>query len=211
MSLIQRTRRIASATIMGAGIIALTSCGASVDYDIEVKDENRVTAQINAGFPEDKGTETEIGEQLDRFIENMNQGEKPQRSNLEISDYKENGVVGKTFTIEDMDKNDYSQVLDMEVIKEDGKYIATVKNNGDAGLVFSSLSYDIKMPGKIITTSAGTSDGRTVAWNPNSAQGDLVIESKTYNPLAPLFVVGSSALVVLVVVATTVGKRKKKS
>lgn len=210
MSFIQRTRRIAVATIMGAGIIALTSCGASVDYDIEVKDENRVTAQINAGFPEDKGTETEIRAQLDRFIESMNSEGKPQRSNLEISDYKENGLIGKSFTIKDMDKKDYSQVLDMEVIKEDGKYIATIKNNGDGGLVFNSLSYDIKMPGNIISTSAGTENGRTITWNPNNSQGDLVIESKTYNPLAPLIVVGSSALVVLVVVATTVGKRKKK-
>lgn len=210
MSLIQRTRRITGATIMGAGIIVLTSCGASVDYNIEVKDENRVTAQINAGFPEAKGTETEIREQLDRFIENMSSNEKPQRSNLEISDYKENGLIGKSFTIKDMEKEDYSQVLDMEVIKEDGKYVATLKNNGDAGLVFSSLTYDIKMPGSILSTSAGTENGRTITWNPNSSQGDLVIESKTYNPLAPLFVVGSSTLVVLVVVATTVGKRKKK-
>lgn len=197
-------KRISQITALGLGVLALSSCATYVNHDVKINSMDSISYAGTVGF-EDNSDATQVVDEFTKDFESDLQVE-----GYKVKDFKTEGVVGKTYTFNNLSLDEYRTIdSSFSLDKVDGKVTFITDTDDDVDAKFNQVS--ITMPGKIITAEGAVNvNGKTATWDANSYTGDsyVVVSKDKTSILVPL---GGAALIVLLGVGAFMHVRKNKA
>lgn len=213
--------------------LTLTSC-MRADMTLDISSDDKVNGQLTIAFSEEALAQLEVT--ANQLLENENLFGNSDSTGVNTTDYKQEGMVGKTYTFTDMPLSQLANAFGTDgqslTIKRQGDQILT---SGVMDLTQGTTELDAKTqellstltstviityPGTVVSTK-GQLDGNTVTWVTKVGEKTdftTVVDSDFEVPAAlgtPTtastsngIVAGALALVALLVVLTLVRRKK---
>lgn len=154
------------ATALGLGaLIALSGCATVSETEMVIHDVDDISVTATYAYDNDDYETEEWKSILDEV-----EGEMPEeiRDDVEIKDYKDDNLTGRTYTFEHKtlaEQQKYALDMDGTIVKEDGKYVGDFSLDSDATETAEKVMLKIKAPGKITDAPGAAIDGKSATWN----------------------------------------------